>query len=245
MATPAQILANRENAHLSTGPRTEAGKAVVAKNRLSHGLNSDCLLPHEDKGEFQALIDSLAAEHQAQTPTETFLVEEMAHAQWKLVRVRHLEREILKNDGSNPTWAAVAEKFVADCAGGQALLKLNRYENSARRAWYKALNQLRALRNDQFVRREEAARAGRRELENFLGEYMEAPPPKEGNLVVTLPPPDPQKPVCETKLIFASMPPELAAEWQRHRRRDPHFDAARNASQMSRRLRKWFERNAA
>ena len=38
MATPAQILANRENAQLSTGPRSEEGKANSSANALRHGL---------------------------------------------------------------------------------------------------------------------------------------------------------------------------------------------------------------
>ncbi len=29
---------NRQNARKSTGPRTEAGKAISSKNRLAHGL---------------------------------------------------------------------------------------------------------------------------------------------------------------------------------------------------------------
>ncbi|HEY7615839.1 MAG TPA: hypothetical protein VH744_03475, partial [Terriglobales bacterium] len=58
MATLAQIAANRANAQLSTGPRTEAGKAAVAQNRATHGLSGAAffLLPHEDEAEFQALV---------------------------------------------------------------------------------------------------------------------------------------------------------------------------------------------
>ena len=38
MSTAAQILANRENAQHSTGPRTEEGKANSSLNNLHHGL---------------------------------------------------------------------------------------------------------------------------------------------------------------------------------------------------------------
>ena len=38
MTSPAKIRANRRNARKSTGPRTRAGKATVARNALRHGL---------------------------------------------------------------------------------------------------------------------------------------------------------------------------------------------------------------
>ena len=38
MTTTAKIEANRRNAQLSTGPRTRAGKAVVATNAIQHGI---------------------------------------------------------------------------------------------------------------------------------------------------------------------------------------------------------------
>jgi hypothetical protein len=39
MTSPAKIRANRRNALRSTGPRTRAGKAIVAHNAWTHGLN--------------------------------------------------------------------------------------------------------------------------------------------------------------------------------------------------------------
>ena len=38
VSTESQIQANRENAQLSTGPKTEAGKAAAALNNTRHGL---------------------------------------------------------------------------------------------------------------------------------------------------------------------------------------------------------------
>ena len=37
--SPEQLLANRNNAKLSTGPKSKKGKQAVAKNATSHGLN--------------------------------------------------------------------------------------------------------------------------------------------------------------------------------------------------------------
>ena len=40
MTTALKIAANRRNAKRSTGPRTEAGKAISRRNALTHGLTS-------------------------------------------------------------------------------------------------------------------------------------------------------------------------------------------------------------
>ncbi len=44
MATPKQIAANRANAQKSTGPRTEAGKAITRLNAVKDGLTGQLLL---------------------------------------------------------------------------------------------------------------------------------------------------------------------------------------------------------
>jgi len=38
MITQKQIKANRQNAQLSTGPRTKRGKEIIAQNALKHGV---------------------------------------------------------------------------------------------------------------------------------------------------------------------------------------------------------------
>ena len=55
MTSERQAEANRQNAQKSTGPRTPAGKAVVALNGAKHGLLSrECLLKGEILGEVEA-----------------------------------------------------------------------------------------------------------------------------------------------------------------------------------------------
>ena len=92
MATKAQIAANRKNAKKSTGPKTPEGRAAVRLNGLKHGLTSEILvLPGESVADFEALLDSLEAEHQPATPTEVILVRQMAMASWRLNRLLHME----------------------------------------------------------------------------------------------------------------------------------------------------------
>lgn len=148
MASLAQIEANRRNAKRSTGPRTIAGKATVARNGISHGLASTrfALLPWEDPVEWEELLSGLTSEHRPSTPTEEFLVMEMARAQWKLNRLAHIEHELIAGEKGASSWSELAQNWRRDCTYNQELAKLERYENSLRRAWYRALATLTKLR---------------------------------------------------------------------------------------------------
>jgi len=83
MSTPAQVAANQQNAKLSTGPKTEEGKAASSKNHLRHGFTGAfMILPWEKQEEFDTLLAELRAEHQPASMTETLLVEKMAQSFW-------------------------------------------------------------------------------------------------------------------------------------------------------------------
>jgi len=83
---------NRQNASHSTGPRTEAGKAVSSRNRLAHGLCSSSLII---RGETQEEFDDLQLQthitFDPQTDEETLLVDQMVEALWRLNRARRVE----------------------------------------------------------------------------------------------------------------------------------------------------------
>jgi hypothetical protein len=232
MATTAQILANRSNAELSTGPKTDAGKAAAAQNSTSHGLSSArfALLPNEDPQAYRDLLASLVEEHEPQTPTERFLVMELAQSQWKIHRAEAIEAELLNVCSGDTTWAAVAEKFQSDCASAQALLKLGRYQAAARRTWQKALDTLTRLRF--AAKRNEALERSETDFAAMIDRVVHAPVPAQAR---------PQNENCETK----PMPLHLQRELDSHRRRDPLFDPKMDRSQMSRELQKWFSRHAA
>ena len=221
MATAAEILANRENAANSTGPKTEAGKAAAAQNATTHGLSGAFrLLSGENPAEFEALVAALTAE----TPTEHFLFNEMARAQWKLDRVAAIEAEIFAAAGDP---AALA----ADSARQDALLKLGRYEQAARRAWHKTLEQLTRLRAAAECSDARQVRIARDEAvadaEQFMIEAMNLPTTRAAIAEISKTNP---------------MPDHLRREFDALRRRDPLFDPFRDRSQMSKHLQKWFDR---
>jgi hypothetical protein len=239
MASAAQIAANIANAQLSTGPRTEAGKAAVAQNRATHGLagSNFFLLPHEDPAEFAQLLAAYETEHQPAGPTESFLVRELAQSEWKLRRVSEIEAGILAGDGQS----TLCEVFLAGSTQGDPLLKLSRYENGIRRNLYRALNELRALRREKTHSNAVQARLEKNEADNRFTQLLE-----EATRIPVLPVND-SKPIAHAAAVNNSkpMPVHLERELAAHRRRDPLFDPKMDASQMSKELRKWFERYPA
>ncbi len=92
MPTNAQIKANRNNAKKSTGPRTEEGKARVAKNALKHGLLArDTVLPGEDPADFDNQLSALEADIHPANSLEFELVRQIADSQWRMRRLVRLE----------------------------------------------------------------------------------------------------------------------------------------------------------
>ena len=59
MATIKQINANRKNALLSKGPKTDLGKLNSSKNSLKHGLTAKQLVIGEDLNEFEKYRDHM------------------------------------------------------------------------------------------------------------------------------------------------------------------------------------------
>ncbi len=78
-----KLAANRANAQLSTGPRSEAGRAAVAQNRVTHGLTGSFrVLGDECQADFDKLLAALMHEHAPADVTETEFVQQMAEALW-------------------------------------------------------------------------------------------------------------------------------------------------------------------
>ncbi|MBV8729094.1 MAG: hypothetical protein JO336_04725 [Acidobacteriia bacterium] len=95
MATSRQVEANRQNALKSTGPKTPEGKAAVSSNSIRHGLRARrVILKGENADDFEQLAGELEAEWQPNSPTERYYVQQMAIAQWKLVRVEVAEANL-------------------------------------------------------------------------------------------------------------------------------------------------------
>jgi hypothetical protein len=92
----AQLTANRANAQLSTGPKTEDGKAKSSQNALRHGLTGQTvLLPYESEADYQAHQAIYLEIHQPVTDQEYQLFQSIADAHWRINRVHRLQSGIL------------------------------------------------------------------------------------------------------------------------------------------------------
>ncbi len=74
-----QIKANQFNSQKSTGPKTIAGKQIVAGNAQKHGIFSkQPILSDEDPAEYEMLLDNLHAELKPAGILEFSIVERVA-----------------------------------------------------------------------------------------------------------------------------------------------------------------------
>ena len=133
-----KVEANRQNAQLSTGPVTEAGKAISAQNNFRHGLTGAfCLLPEENADEFNKLHADLSEEHQPTTATESMLVNDMARHYWLYQRALRLQEQC----------------FAADLTAGATENQLSlflRYGTTHERAFRRCLTDLLKLRKERL-----------------------------------------------------------------------------------------------
>ena len=90
--TQRAVKANQANARKSTGPRSAAGKALVAQNRTVHGLTgARNLIPGEDPAEYERLRAAVAAELAPCGELEKNLAERAAGYLWRLQRLGRVE----------------------------------------------------------------------------------------------------------------------------------------------------------
>lgn len=163
MASPAQMLANRRNAALSTGPRSAGGKARAARNALAHGLTAEKLLDgEEDRAAFEALRAELTGTWAPEGAVEAALVERMALMLWRMRRAAELEGRAFRT--------MTREDAAAEAC--QRLALLTRYEAAIERG-YGCCAELLGLAQ---ARRGLVAMTPRRQLRGMIDFMMTAPP---------------------------------------------------------------------
>jgi hypothetical protein len=133
MATEAQISANRRNARLSTGPRSQAGRARSSMNALKAGIHAKSeIIPGEDPEELAKLTAEYYQSIQPQGREEAVLVDQLISADWQLRRLRHAEAGIYTKfmsgelNKTSSGWAYMKNSDILDrCYRNQAAISRN------------------------------------------------------------------------------------------------------------------------
>jgi len=87
-----RLIANQSNAQLSTGPRTEEGKAKSCLNAVKAALTGrTVLLPGDDAAEYQRHLTAFEEEFSPVGLRECELVQSIADTWWRLRRIPALE----------------------------------------------------------------------------------------------------------------------------------------------------------
>ena len=152
-----KVRANRENAKMSTGPRTVSGKDKVSGNALTHGLTAEKhVIIGESIEEFNALKESMFQVYKPDGVCEEEIFIKLIELLWRLRRVGLIEtgiygNEILEYDADTykpkasnkithsdfkegdqnkvlKNQSLIGVAFTRDSMAGSSLLKLNTIE---------------------------------------------------------------------------------------------------------------------
>src|SRR5476649_33302 len=96
MTSQRQTEANRRNALLSTGPRTEDGKERSRQNAVQHGLTAETvIIGIEDAAEYRAFESEIVTEYDPKSVVERELTRRLASLLWRLRRANPIEAGLL------------------------------------------------------------------------------------------------------------------------------------------------------
>lgn len=103
MLSEKQLLANRQNALKSTGPKSIEGKAVASCNALKHGLLAkEVVITHgegaEDQNAFDELLAQLLRDYDPLDRLEEMMLEKIAACYWRLRRAHRCEVGLIRQN---------------------------------------------------------------------------------------------------------------------------------------------------
>jgi hypothetical protein len=170
-ATEAQIRANKANAQMSTGPKTEEGKSASRANSYKHGLTATKVLPELEAVEVQRRYASFWTELKPSGDVAACLTLRAATLSVRMERcvthenamlterVRRAEADFVPPEGVDEAQAArlrteAGKRALFDSSKEATLAR--KYEASAERGFLRALKELHQLKRAAKVAEEEA-----------------------------------------------------------------------------------------
>jgi hypothetical protein len=177
MASEAQITANRANAQSSTGPKTEAGKRISSHNAVKTALTgATVLLPGDDVAAYERHIAATFQEWKPGTHRENVLVQSIADAEWRLLRIPSLESALYAlgriqfaeqfADQPESVRATLLDAFIFQTSR-RDLMNLNLQASRIRRQREKDIAELQQLQKERLHKRETNLTAAAHMYERF------------------------------------------------------------------------------
>jgi HPt (histidine-containing phosphotransfer) domain-containing protein len=164
MITENQLAANRRNAELSTGPRTDEGKHRSAMNARRHNLTGQVsAMTPEDRAAHDAFSDAMLKDLAPQGAVETQLAQRVATDSWRLNRISAIEDNLFalgfdghahEIDSDHPQIHAALTAAKTFQAEAKHLQLLSLYEQRLNRAVHKNLGALKNLQAERKAQRE-------------------------------------------------------------------------------------------
>jgi len=171
MATQAQILANRQNAQESTGPKTTQGKATVSQNAIKHGLTAQkTVIPGENPADFELYRYEMLEELDPLSPMESMLADRVVSLSWRLKRTVRIQNETIdallapkplsaldkltksmvrqvagKFEPDQDEASALGRTVIKDFSNARVLDRLMMYERRIENSLYKTIAELQRL----------------------------------------------------------------------------------------------------
>jgi uncharacterized protein len=152
MSSKRRIESSRANGAKSHGPVTDAGRLKSSRNNLRHGLLAGIVVLENEKPEaFTDLVDAFTREIGPQTEAQRALVETMAVARWRQMRLWAVERATLQSElekhdpESRDAAPSLSLAFRALADQSRTLDLLNRYESRFECQFTRSLNLLMKL----------------------------------------------------------------------------------------------------
>jgi hypothetical protein len=168
MSSTSQIIANRNNAQKSTGPRSAEGKSVVAKNAIKHGLFAlETLIKGENREDFEHYNDQFLEELNPAGAVETMLAERIVSLGWRLMRIVRIQDQVfdvmIEKDEPSPMQKKInlmkpkemrddrrgagpelvlGRAVISDMSNSRVLERLLMYERRIENSLHKTLDEL-------------------------------------------------------------------------------------------------------
>ena len=153
MGSIQKIEANRNNAKLSTGPKTPEGKAASSRNALSTGIYAarESVLPNEDPRDLEKLTAEYFDRFAPASPEERCLVDSLVSDEWQLRRFRRIEGEMLTDSIREHKRIFEEDKSLGLAYAGRdkTLDRLQRRINAVRKSYLNTLETLREIQAEQ------------------------------------------------------------------------------------------------